>query len=159
MPRIPRMLPADRIWAHLDRFECECPACGTLIGTARLPKGIESTTRRKSRAIERPRSQRVWDLTWNPVTQRLRCPSCRTAYTAGLVLYSLKPGARRILEAPPDTVAGPRERAALRQKAGGFRLHQARSQNDPVNLVVTEGCSCPAGRIALDCPVHGVFPE
>jgi hypothetical protein len=31
MPRLPQHPPHERFFARLDRFECECPHCGTVM--------------------------------------------------------------------------------------------------------------------------------
>lgn len=47
--------------------------------------------------------------------------------------------------------------ARIRSYAKGFVAQQAKRRGDPVNVYVTEECSCPRekGGWAPACPVHG----
>lgn len=164
MPHVPRMPPATRFFARLDRFSCECPACGKVIYTGRGitggPRRLEAMYKLRPNAVANPRARNVWKLHWNPITQRLVCPYCTTPYTAGLVLYPLAKGYRRSLTPPPDTVPTPHQRAELRHLAGGYFGKEPRSTaEEEVNLVIDDPCTCSeVTGWTPSCPVHGHKP-
>jgi hypothetical protein len=141
MPTIPAMLPSDRFFAHLEKFQCACPSCGRLLVVA--PRKHEAGKRRSL-------------LLWNPVTQRLRCSHCHGAFAAGLVLY---PTAPHTMDPPPDTVRTRQERMELRRVAGGWCSEAPYESGAPVNLSIAASCCCPARGWSADCPLHGTPHE
>jgi hypothetical protein len=145
------MPPANRCFARLDKFECECPNCGHLISTLgdRRPQPTRSTARRRSK------HRSAWALLWNPYTQRLTCPWCDKSFHCGVVLFPIKPGQRRVLVAPSDTTLTPRHELEQRQQVGGWYAQKVHEPGDPVNLVLDRPCSCPDRGWAPSCPVHG----
>lgn len=147
MPRRPVVLPADRFFARLDKFECECPSCGSIIFAGRTP-------RTRSAARLQPDSPSVWKLTYNPNSQRLRCPHCNLTYIVGLLAYPV-PHHRRSLEAPPDTVPTSRQWMEMRKQGGGWFVRKAYTLGEEVNLVVDSPCSCGPKSWAPTCPIHG----
>jgi hypothetical protein len=154
-----RILPADRFFARVDKFECECPSCGRLLfSTERPPKAsrLQSRGRQRGDIRETPRTASVWDLVWNPLSQRLRCPWCGIVYLIGLVAFPVKHGARRPLKAPPDTIPDKRQLLELRRRTGGWWAKAHYAEGQEVNLVVDEPCICPPNGWAVACPIHGV---
>jgi hypothetical protein len=160
MPRVPVMPPADRFFARLDRFECECPSCGRLIFTSldkhSLPMRLQERAHLRRDAATTPRSKRVWKSVWNPHSQRLACPWCHRSFVGGLMLYPVRPYVPRPVNAPPDTVPNDHERAEMieRRKAGGWRSRRYQQAGQHVNLAVTSPCSCGEGW-TMTCPIHG----
>jgi uncharacterized C2H2 Zn-finger protein len=158
MPRTTTAPPSDRFFARLDKFECECPHCGKLIYTAmdRRAHTVRQQTLSKRMAVRlTPESRRLYDSVWNPCTQRLKCPSCGKVYMAGLLLFSVPPGLKNIIDPPPDVLPDAREVAQSRQKAGGWHAARPRQRGEPVNVVVTTPCSCPHPGWSAGCAVHG----
>ena len=159
MPHVPTMPPASRLWARLAKFECACPKCGEVITTEhdarQLPARMANTSRKRQAAKQYPRAPSVWDLVWNPHTQRLKCPSCGAAFTVGLTIFALRPGSRRILVAPPDTVPNAHERAELDRLGGAWYLESPYLAGQPVNLAIDTPCSCPEKGWLVTCAVHG----
>ena len=154
-----RMPPADRFFARIDKFECECPSCGRLLfSTDRPPKSRRSRSRLRGDIREAPRRPSVWDLVWNPLTQRLRCPWCDVPYLVGLVLYPVKHGARRPAKAPPDTIPNKRQLLELRRRTGGWGAKDTYANGAEVNLVVDNPCTCRPNTWDTACPVHGIDP-
>ena len=163
MPHVPKMPPATRFFARLDRFSCECPACGKVIYTGRgitgQPRRLEAVYKARANAAGKLRNRSVWKLQWNPITQRLVCPYCTTPFTAGLVLYTVPPGAYRSLTPPPDTIPTPHQRAELRRLAGGYFGKDPHKQTAEVNLVIDDPCTCSeVTGWSPSCPVHGNKP-
>jgi hypothetical protein len=158
MPHRRTVPPADRFFARLDKFECECPNCGQMIFTAHddrtLPARLLGPDKRRH-AAALPRNQSVWNLVWNPLAQRLRCPWCGIAYYAGLMLYPSKSGARRALAAPPDATPDKRQWLAIRRRAGGFFAKDTYIYGQNVNWVIDADCTCGEDTWAPACPIHG----
>ena len=50
MPHAPSLPLSDRVFARVDRFEVECPACGQLIGQSLRRVGIPGQVARPSGA-------------------------------------------------------------------------------------------------------------
>jgi hypothetical protein len=153
------MIPSDRFFARLHRFECECPSCGRMIETIedgrRAPGRFRDVSRNRARAKQRPGSPSVRALVWNPHTQGLRCPWCETRFTAGLLLFP-NANARPIPTSPPsDTTVTRRQRMELRGRGGGWHPQLRYAEGDEVNLVIIRPCGCPAYEWGQDCPVHG----
>lgn len=159
MPEVDRMPPGRRCFARIDRFECACPHCGRLIWAGidkhYLPKRLQGTARARAVAKQRPTSRGVWSLVWNPYSQRLRCPWCEHSFTVGLVFYPNPAGETRTTVPPPDCAPNAAELAEMRRLGGGWFADKARKWDDPANVVVSRGCSCP--RLGVDpyCPLHG----
>ena len=160
MPRIPRMIPADRCFARIDRFECECPDCGRLILPARQGRKLPPRLERSigdQRDVARSQPAVGERLVYNPHTQLVRCTSCGRSYVVGLVLFPLRRGASRPVDAPIDAEPTRAQRLAMTRLAGGWAARQAYVENETqVNQVITQPCSCPArGAGDPTCPVHG----
>jgi len=158
MPYLRTAPEATRFFARLDHFECECPSCGRLI----IPsKNDWANALSRARATDlqtapaRAKSRKHWDLTWNPVTQRVKCEGCGRRFVAGLLLYSVPPGSKVPLDPPPDVIPTVRELAVLRQHAGGWWATTTYERGGHVNVVVTSPCVCPENGWAERCPVHG----
>jgi len=153
------MLPSDRFFARLDRFTCECPNCGRLIFSDQdersLPARLKTPGNRRSAARQKAYNKSVWKLTWNPFSQRLRCPWCRNSFAAGLLLFPYKAGGPRPVHAPPDTVPTRRQLMELRRRASGWFAKAEYNQGQDVNLVIDDPCTCPEDGWAPMCPVHG----
>jgi len=153
------MLRADRFFARLIAFECECPNCGKLVFSDQdersLPTRLKTPGLKRGVARQRPYSKAVWKLVWNPFSQRLRCPWCRNTYVAGLVLYPMKLGGPRPVDAPPDTAPTKRQLLELRRRAGGWFADKDYHKGQEVNLVIDSDCRCPKNGWAPSCPIHG----
>jgi hypothetical protein len=154
MPHARTSPPADRFFARLDQFEATCPNCGKLI-FARLTVGRHQNLSKHRATHLSPRSRQLREATWNPVCQRLKCPWCNGTYMAGLLLWSVPSGAKRILDPPPDVLPTAREIAVSRLKAGGWWATQAYQRGQHVNVAVVTPCSCPLKGWSEGCPVHG----
>lgn len=160
MPHVPTVPPADRFFARLDRFECECPSCGrvifTVINNRTLPARLQAPAHLRRDAKQLPKSKRILQAAWNPFTQRLTCPWCGRAYVAGLMLYplNLHVYSQKALDAPPDTVPTSRQLAEMRRRAGGWHARQLYQAGEHVNQAVLTPCSCGEGW-NVRCPVHG----
>ena len=160
MPHVPRMPPASRFFARLDRFECACPSCGRLIfnglDARQLPQRLRQLSWQRAAAKQHPRNKSVLKLSWNPLTQRLRCPWCFQVFIAGLLLHPVRPGVPRPADAPPDARPTAHERAEMRRLGEGYFLAAPIEAEGHVNLAVTQPCSCAeAGGWSVTCPVHG----
>lgn len=160
MPYVPAVPPADRFFARLDAFECECPSCGKLIFSSlhkrKLSVQLQQVAHLRQRARDSPKAKRVWQAVWNPYSQRLACPWCGRSFVAGLVLYPIRPHAPRPLDAPPDTIIPSlREYISQRRQAGGWYTRQLHRIGQDVNLGLTAPCSCPEHGWSVTCPVHG----
>lgn len=159
MPEIDRMPPGRRCFARIDRFECECPHCGRLIFAGidkrNLPKRLATQSRTRAVAKDRPRAESILRLFWNPYTQRLECPWCEHVFTLGLVFYPVKNRGRRIIVPAPDTEPTAAEVAEMRRLAGGWFVKGGKMREDPANLVLREGCSCPELGTDPACALHG----
>jgi len=160
MPHNHAMIPADRFFARLDKFVCECPSCGELLCAEEERHGrkrsLRTMSQRRSDARENPGVPAIWTLRWNPYTQRLWCPWCRNSFVAGLMLYPMKLGGPRPTSAPPDTIPTKRQLLALRRQAGGFFAEQVFHRGDEVNLVIDADCTCPEGEYNPRCLIHAV---
>ena len=159
MPHVPTMLPADRFFARLDRFECECPSCGNLILSSfderSGPARLQSIGQRRGAARRTPHNVSVKALVWNPLSQRLACPFCGKSYYAGLVLYPAPPSRPQAIAPPADAIPTRRQLAELRRRTGGWWAEQAYKPGEPVNLIIDSPCICPPKGWAVVCPVHG----
>lgn len=153
MPRPPR-LPLDtlRLFARIDRFTCECPRCGQII-QAHFDRPISQVRRKLAQRVREKRNHGGQRLTYNPLTSRLTCPSCRRIFGVGLLLYPV--GERAQSRQPYDTQPTYRQLAALRQLGGGFLLSRPLKGRDSVNIVTRGVCRCRFGRPDSMCPVHG----
>jgi len=80
-------------------------------------------------------------------------------YLIGLVAFPVKHGARRPLNAPPDTIPDKQQLLELRQRAGGWWANQAYENGGEVNLAVDEPCTCKPGGWDTGCAVHGLKSE
>jgi hypothetical protein len=145
MPKVPNLPPLDRVFAHIERFSCACPACGQAISS-----DYDHNRHGSSRTAIKNR------MTWNPFTQRLRCPGCRACFVVGLLLYPAGMRAGRQELTPPDTQPTREERMALR-RLGGAWVMPAYEPKAPVNVAVESPCVCPPRSWDAGCPVHG-FP-
>ena len=162
MPHVPQLPPTDRFFARLDKFEMECPACGQVFPSWQVgreaPLMASSRTRAQLRhqAKVSPAGKTVRKMVFNPLTQRVECPSCHSVYVLGILAYSIGCGRRSAIPEPPDTVPTAHERAALRRRAGGWWLNRIYQREQEVNIVVEPGCLCPLyGADSAACPVHG----
>lgn|SRR5262245_11673974 len=139
MPRVPRLAGVvGRVFARIDRFECECPHCGRLI----LPK----------------RSRQKRGRVFNPHTQLLWCPGCESVFVVGLLLFQTPPRGqwRRPLNAPIDAQPTREQRIEMARLAGAYLLDETYQEDQtPVNRYVEGPCSCPPKGWAATCPVHG----
>ena len=168
------MLPADRFFARLEKFQCACPSCGRLLTShqdqGNLSQHLLAAGQALPSAKYRKRMRTVKSiqyLTWNPFTQRLTCPWCNRAFVAGLILYPVKPGGLRPQDPPPDVEPTIRERQELARRdrmeqsrlAGGYYADHVWAPGEPVNVHVDQPCSCPPRGWASDCPVHGSSQE
>jgi hypothetical protein len=154
MPHVPAAPPADRFFARIDKFECECPSCGRLISSA-LDKRNPTRATAEARQLQARTNKRIWDSVWNPHSQRLACPWCRKSFVAGLLLYPVKPHGGRPLDAPPDVALTSRELAVMRQRAQGWYVRQLYRAGQHVNQAVMTPCSCPEPGWSVTCPLHG----
>lgn len=158
MPYTRTAPPADRFFARLDKFECECPNCGKLIYSAmdRRAHTVRQQTLSKRQAVRlAPTSRRLYDSVWNPCSQRLKCPSCGAAYMAGLLLHPVPRSQQRLVDPPPDVIPTARELAVSRQKAQGWHTAARYVAGEHVNVVVVTPCSCPLKGWVVSCAVHG----
>jgi len=152
------MPDADRVYARLDRFQVECPKCGEIILSwhrdSMTPARLHDLSHKRSAARLAPTKRAVRHLTFNPVSQRLVCPFCRTRYVVGLLLYQCQ--TLKTFSEPPDVAPTKRDLARLRRYASGWWMNQLRQDGEPVNLVVDAPCICPKpDGWAVACPVHG----
>lgn len=158
MPR-PLVPPADRFWARVDRFACECPACGYVISAALKeapgPLRTAQARRHSGRAAVSSKARKWHQQVYNPLTARCCCPACRRVWAVGLVLYPVAP--RCLSRQPSDTKPTWRQLLDLRQRAQGFLAEQAIKGDQPVNIAAVLECTCPEvkGGWAPACPVHG----
>jgi len=158
MPHTRTSPTADRFFARLDKFECECPSCGRLL-LAVMDQKSHTQARRalRQRTAVRITAKSRRDLTavWNPHNQRLKCPWCSVVYMAGLLLWPASHTSRKILDPPPDVIPTAREVAAGRLKAGGWWASKAYERGQHVNVAVATPCSCPEKGWSVTCAVHG----
>lgn len=151
--------PADRFWARVDRFECACPSCGKLILPEHqrpyLPARLHGMTAQRNIARDEPANRSVRKMIYNPYTQLLRCPWCEERFVAGLLLFPLKKGSRRPLEAPLDAEPTRSERLEMTRLGGGWAADEAYQEGETSVNYTTDPCCCPVRGWASDCPVHG----
>jgi len=150
MPRPDHAPDGVRFFARVDRFVCECPACGHLIHAY---FDHPAKVRRQEAQRKRPSAPRRH--VYNPLTSRVCCPLCRRIWAVGLILY---PVARRApSKQPTDQKPTYRQLLALRQYAGGILAEQVRQGDDAVNVAICADCTCPDsyGAWAPACPIHG----
>lgn len=155
MPRLP-FLPAGalRLFGRIDRFTCECPACGQ-ITHAHFDREVAKVRRK----LVRPKQQGRPDpgMTYNPLTSRLRCPQCMRIWGVGLLLYPVVP--RAAASQPYDQRPTWKQLLNLRQIHTGFLLEKKVRGSDSLNVVVEQTCTCEeiegAIRTRPNCPVHG----
>lgn len=150
MPRPPRLPaePGGRFFARVDRFVCECPACGQL---------IHAYFDQKRQVVGRGRKpQRARAVVYNPITSRLTCPWCRRTWGVGLILYPLAP--RRASRQPRDQRPSLAQLLELRRRGGAWLGRSEITGADEVNQAITSECSCPedlVGGLDMACPIHG----
>lgn len=136
--------PGTRFFARLDKFHCECPACGTLI-IAHKDGGLN----RDRRAFTRRRLTQ-----YNPITSTLYCHHCRRAFGVGLILWPLSRGggAKRI---PEDHRPTRRQIHDLAQSAYGLWAREVKRAGESLNVAIDQECICPQpDGWAPSCPVH-----
>ncbi len=177
-----------RCFARLDKFVVECPNCGQLLrahlgGSVRdsgkqheLSTAVTEYSARRRQLRQRvkyrpgedpedvtapPRPLSLWPKlpeTFNPLTQRLKCPHCGRVWVVGLLLYPVR--LHTAHKPPEDTRPTYRQLVALRAMAGGWVMAERKGGAEAVNVVVEGECGCEAGQPALEgCPVHGRQPE
>jgi hypothetical protein len=119
-------------FARVTAFDLQCPHCGTVdsVGPSRRPWKTHGT--------------------FNPVTSKWRCPSCRRILVIGVAAWRpQRTGNRqRGVARPADTIPTPVQLVELR----GLVRPETRRRGDPVNLI----CNC-LDRDDVDpaCPFHG----
>jgi hypothetical protein len=145
VPHQPTAPPGKRFFARIDRFHCECPACGHLL-----------IARSDSARAFKDRLYRSATL-YNPVLSRVRCPGCHTVYGVGLLLWPSPAGRPKLGEIPLDHRPTRRQLATLRQYAYGIWAREPKRQGDELNVALDQECTCPQveGGWAPGCPVHG----
>lgn len=136
---------AIRFFARVLTFDCECPTCGAILRATGGGLGVGD---RVSRA------HREQGAIWNVVTGRLRCPSCRRLYVAGLLLYPVDVHNGRQIRPPEDRVPSALQRAALRSLREGFLMPDPRKPGEHANVALESRCTCPEGAWSEDCPAH-----
>jgi rubredoxin len=143
MPHVPSSPPGTRFFARIDRFHCECPACGQLIVAHKdYAKRITDSAFKRRRAT-----------VYNPIASQLTCPGCHRIFGVGLVLWPLRRGGRR-KDIPADHQPTLREIRALAGQAYGIWTTEAKRQGDAINLAIDAECICPPGGWRGDCLVH-----
>jgi len=143
MPHVPKSPEGIRFFARIDRFHCECPACGAMIVAHKdpsIPKTHSAFKRRRA-------------TQYNPIASQLTCPECRRTFGVGLVLWPLRRGARRT-NLPADHQPTLRELRALAGQAYGLWASEIKRQGDALNLAIDAECICPPGGWRGDCLVH-----
>lgn len=156
MPRLPQLPSAFRLFARIDRFTTECPACGQLI-SAHFDRQIGRVRRALMRRRQATGSTADPGMQYNPLTSRLTCPQCGRVWGVGLLLYPVVP--RSPPSQPYDQRPTWKQLLSLRQLATGFILEQPIRGSDSLNIVVEGSCTCVEveGRVRVtpSCPVHG----
>lgn len=146
MPHVPEAPAGSRFFARIDRFHCECPACGALIVAHKDP-----SVRTSSPAMTKRRR-----TLYNPIMSIVTCPSCRRAFGVGLMLWSLGRGGpgRRV---PADHQPTRRQLRELASYSYGVWAAEIKRQGDELNIAIDQECCCPRseGGWAPRCPVHG----
>jgi len=148
MPRVPDLPLHLRFFGRVEAFHCECPKCGYLL------LGERGGTRALHPKLQQ--GQRIW----NPVTGRLRCPSCQSWFALGLLLYPVAGGgySRRGERRPSDWKPTWEQLTQLRQlHSGAYVGGEAKAPGDFTNLYVEGECTCGGGGIdTAPCPLHGI---
>lgn len=143
MPHVPKSPDGTRFFARVDRFHCECPACGTMIVAHKDGRlGVEHSAYKRRRATQ-----------YNPIAAQLTCPGCRRVFGVGLILWPLQRGGRRAT-VPADHQPTRRELRALAGQAYGIWATEVKRQGAALNLAIDAECKCPPGGWRGDCPVH-----
>lgn len=139
-PTDPRFF--GRIWS----FDCECPSCGSVLQGRTLHTDLSDEWRKTAHRR---------DLPWNPITGRLRCPTCRHCFATGILIYELVSGSRGTAgPVPIDHLPNLRQRIALQApRQARLRARKIRGQ-DPTNWKADRPCSCPEGGWDAACPIH-----
>lgn len=144
MPHQPGPPPGTRFFARLDRFHCECPACGALL-VAHKDGRID----RSHSAFKRSRA-----TAYNPITSVLWCYRCRRSFGCGLILWSFRSGGsgRKI---PADHRPTRRQLHDLQRGAYGIWALEIKRSGEELNVAIDQECSCPQpdGWDPI-CPVH-----
>jgi hypothetical protein len=168
MPTTPTPPPADRFFARIERFQCACPSCGRLLNSTQdqghLARHFKHSKEARTTDKYRKRARTVTaasQLTWNPYTQRLRCPWCRYQFVVGLLVFPVGDGLKGsgAFDPPPDVAPTRSERLELRRLAGGYCAEESYAYGAPVNHYVPAPCSCPEKGWIVSCPVHGQMPS
>lgn len=163
MPRLPALPDNQRFFARVDSFTCECPRCGQII-QARYDRAVHMVRRQQAQQ-KRPTGSRGGSghmggegkrLTYNPLTSRLQCPSCRRTFGIGLLAYPVD--ARATARQPEDSKPTYQQLLEIRRLAGGFLVPASLRGDAPVNIAVELECDCPDRGSSRHCPVHG-WPE
>lgn len=151
MPHRPSAPPGIRFFARLDRFHCECPACGQLIVAHKDARAPEPTRKSRTAAFKRSRYTQ-----YNPITSILTCPACRLSFGVGLLLWPLARGRRRA-RIPADHQPTRRQLRQLAQYSYGIWGEEVKQQGDELNIAIDQECTCPQleGGWRESCPVHG----
>lgn len=144
MPHVPSAPPGTRFFGRIDRFHCECPACGQIIVAAKDPGEVGPKLARLRRK----------QTAYNPITSVLYCPSCRMAFGVGLLLWPLRRGASPA-RIPADHRPTRRQLRELASKSYGIWTEEIKRQGDELNLAIDQECSCPEEGWHAGCPVHG----
>lgn len=143
MPHAPSAPPGTRFFARVDRFHCECPACGQLI-VAHKDKNVQHLTAGRKRR----------GTMYNPISSTLYCPRCRAAYGVGLLLWPLRRGGGK-RTVPADHQPTRRQLRELSQYSYGIWTTEIKAQGDELNIAIDQECSCPVLGWRESCPVHG----
>lgn len=146
MPHQPTAPAGTRFFARLDRFHCECPACGAMIVASKDPRLTPTHLRRTKRRM----------TTYNPIASVVVCPSCRKSFGVGLLLWPLSRGGRKAL-VPEDHQPTRRQLRDLSAYSYGIWAAEIKQQGDSLNVAIDAECLCPQdlGGWRPDCPVHG----
>lgn len=120
-PPHPDVITAQRFFARIRSFDCECPHCGLVY---RIRADTPSST-------------------WNARTAEFRCGAtggCGYRYVAGLLLWPK--GTGKGAGTPPlDQVPGPRQLSQMRGEGDGWWMpeeYRHRGRPDPTNLTGEE---------------------
>jgi len=146
MPHSPTAPAGTRFFARIDKFHCECPACGALIIAHKDGAiGMQHSSFKRRRATQ-----------YNPMTSVLYCPKCRTAFGIGLLAWPIRSGSGKH-RIPADHQPTRRELRQLAQYAYGIWADEIKKQGDSLNIAIDQECTCPQGEggWAPACPVHG----
>jgi hypothetical protein len=142
MPHVPKPPDGTRFFARIDKFHCECPACGAIIVAHRDgTRGSEHSAFKRRRAVQ-----------YNLIASQLTCPDCRRTFGVGLMLWPLK-RARKRADLPADHQPTLRELRALAGLAYGIWATEVKRQGDALNIAIDAECICVEGWRG-DCPVH-----